>query len=160
MTPEEMREKAIELFKQRFHCSQAVLAAGQEKLGIINEDVVKAMGSFGGGIASSGRVCGALVGGVALISSLYSRGNLEGKEDPRMWFLSRKLAKTFDELCEPYGSTNCCDIAQVDWHDKDQVREFYKNPESRRKHCIKLVGETACALGKILEEDEQKSRGE
>ncbi len=159
MTAEEMRDKAIDLFKQRFHCSQAVMAVGQEKIGSINEDVVKAMGSFGGGIASSGRICGALLGGVALISSMYSRGNLESKEDPRMWFLTRKLAKQFEELCKPFASINCCDIAQVDWHDKDRVKEFYKNPESRRQHCIKLVGETAYTLGKILEEDEQKSKG-
>ncbi len=158
MTPEEMREKAIQLFKERFHCSQAVLAAGQEKIGTVNEEVVKAMGSFGGGLASSGRVCGALVGGVALISSMYSRGNLQGKEDPRMWYLSRALVKKFEELCAPFASINCCDIAQVDWHNRDQVREFYKNPESTRQNCIKLVGDTAYALGKILEEDEQQSK--
>ncbi len=160
MTAAEMRDKAIELFRQRFHCSQAVLAVGQEKIGSVNEDIVKAMGSFGGGIAGSGWICGALVGGVALISSMYSRRNLGSKEDPRMWFLSRKLTKQFEELCKPFASVNCRDISQVDWHDRDRVKEFYKNPESRRQHCIKLVGDTAYALGKILEEDEQKSKGE
>jgi C_GCAxxG_C_C family probable redox protein len=60
-----------------------VLAVGQEKMNLINEAIIKSMGAFGGGIASTGRVCGALIGGVALISSIYSRGNLEEKEDPR-----------------------------------------------------------------------------
>ena len=153
MSPEEMRQKAMDLFTKRFHCSQAVLAVGQEKMNIVNEDVVKSVGSFGGGIASSGRVCGALLGGIALISSLYSRGNLEGKEDPRMWHLSRELAKKFEELTEPFGSVNCCDIARVNWFDHNAVREFYKNPESNRKDCIKLVGDTAFALGQILEKE-------
>ena len=156
MSPEQMKQKAIDLFMKRFHCSQAVLAAGQEKMNIVNEDVVKSMGSFGGGVASSGRVCGALLGGVALISSLYSRGSLEGKEDPRMWHLSRELVKKFDELTAPFGSVNCCDIAQVDWHDPNAARDFYKNPESCRKHCIKLVGDTAFALGEILEKEAGK----
>jgi C_GCAxxG_C_C family probable redox protein len=151
-----MRQRAIELFKKRFHCSQAVLAAGQEKMNRVNAAVIKSMGSYGGGIASSGRVCGALLGGVALISSLYSRGTLEEKEDPRMWFLSRKLAKRVEELTQPYGSMNCKDIAQVDWYDHKAVKEFYTNPESRRAHCIRLVGDVAYALGEILDEEMAK----
>lgn len=146
----------MDLFNKKFHCSQAVLAVGQEKAGIVNEAVVKAMGSYGGGVASSGRVCGAVLGGVALISSLYSRGTLNEKEDPRMWLLSRKLVKRFEQATEPYGSVNCRDLAQVDWMDGKAVKEFYANPESRRKICVQLVGEVAYALGVILEEDAAK----
>ncbi|NLJ28813.1 MAG: C_GCAxxG_C_C family protein [Deltaproteobacteria bacterium] len=156
MSPEEMRQKAMDLFKKRFHCSQAVIAVGQEKMNSVNEDQIKCMGSFGGGIASSGRVCGALLGGVALISSLYSRGNLNEKEDPRMWFLSRKLTRKFEEITQPFGGVNCSDIARVDWHDRNAVKEFYSNSESRRKHCIQLVGDVAYALGEILEEESSK----
>ncbi|MBW2100367.1 MAG: C_GCAxxG_C_C family protein, partial [Deltaproteobacteria bacterium] len=46
---------------------------GQEKANRVDPGVVKALGAFGGGIAATGRVCGILVGGVALISSIYSR---------------------------------------------------------------------------------------
>lgn len=130
-----------------------ILAVGQERLGMVNEAVIKAMGAFGGGIASTGRVCGALIGGVALISSIYSRGNLEQKEDPRMWRLSYKLSKIFENLAEPYGSINCRDIARVDWRDRQATRDFYKNPESRRKLCVQLVGDVAYALGELLDKE-------
>jgi C_GCAxxG_C_C family probable redox protein len=151
MSPEEVRQKAMDLFMKRFHCSQAVLAAGQEKMDMVDEAVIKCMGSFGGGVASSGRVCGALMGGVALISSLYSRGNLSEKEDARMWHLSRELVKKFEELAAPFGGVNCCDIAKVDWLDHSAVMDFYKNPESRRKYCVQLVGDTAFVLAEILD---------
>lgn len=128
---------------------------GQEKLNRVNEEIIKALGSFGGGIASTGRVCGALIGGVALISSLYSRGNLGEKEDPRMWRLSYKLSKKFEELTKPYGGVNCQDIARLNWKDPNATKEFYNNPESRRKLCVQLVGDTAFALGEILEQDAQ-----
>lgn len=111
------------------------------------------MGAFGGGIASTGRVCGALIGGVALISSIYSRGNLEEKEDPRMWRLSYKFAKKFEEITQPYGGVNCQDIARINWSDKEATREFYTNPESRRKLCLQLVGDVAYTLGEILDQD-------
>ncbi len=126
---------------------------GQEKLNRVNEDVIKAMGAFGGGLASSGRVCGVLSGGVAFISSLYSRGNLEDKEDPRMWKLSFKLVKKFEQLAEPFGGVNCCEIAQMNWKDAAAVKDFYSNPDSRRQHCVKLVGDFAYALGELMEQE-------
>ena len=73
---------------------------------MIDEEVVKAVGAFGGGIASSGNVCGTLLGGITLISSMYSRGNLEEKENPRIWGLSHKFMKKFNELTEKFGGCN------------------------------------------------------
>ena len=130
-----------------------VLAVGQEKIGEINEEVVKSAGAFGGGIAASGGPCGIMLGAVALFSSMYSRGNIEGKEDPRMWVLSNKFMDKFSALCKAYGGTNCNDIAKVNWHNKDEAKDYYRNPESRRKECIKLIGKAAAVLGEILEKD-------
>jgi C_GCAxxG_C_C family probable redox protein len=157
MSPEEMRVKAVDLFMKRFHCSQVVLAVGQEKLNMVNEEVVKALGLFGGGMAGTGRTCGALTGGLALISSVYSRGSLEGKEDPRMWSIGWKFIKKFEELSKEHDGTDCSDIAKMNWQDRDQVKDFYSNPESRRKICIKLVGDVAYALGELIEQEIQKT---
>ena len=60
MTPAEMRDQAVELFKKRMHCSQAVLAVGLAKMGLDEPELVRAMGALGGGIASTGRACGCL----------------------------------------------------------------------------------------------------
>ena len=130
---------------------------GQEKTGSVNEAVVKAVGAFGGGIASSGRICGILLGGVAFISSMYGKGNSEEKDDPKMWRLSHKLTKIFEEMTQPYGSMNCRDIAKVNWKDREAVREFYANPDGRRKECITLVGDLAYALGEMMEKSEEKT---
>lgn len=134
------------------------MAVGQEKAGTSNEAVIKAMGALGGGVAGSGRVCGALLGGVAFISSLYSRGNLQGKEDPRMWRLGRQLTEKFEELTRTYGGVNCSDIARVDWSDKEQSREFYNNPDSRWRCCLQVVEETAFALGEILDAGDAREK--
>ena len=116
---------------------------GLEKINQTDENVIKAMGAFGGGIASSGSICGTLLGAVAAISSLHSRGNLEDKENPRVWGVSSKLLKEFDQLTEVYGGSNCRDIARIDWSNRDQVQEYYSNPDSRRQHCIRIVGDFA-----------------
>ena len=153
MRPDEMREKAIELFTQRLHCSQVLAMVGLEKLGIEDPSVIKALGAFGGGIGGTGNICGALVGAASVIGSLYSRSSLEEKENPRMWAATKAVMKNFEELAAPHGGINCCQIARVNWMDRDQVKDFYGNSESRRQHCIKVVGDTAKALGELLEQE-------
>jgi C_GCAxxG_C_C family probable redox protein len=127
---------------------------------MVDESAVKAVGAFGGGIASSGSVCGIILGGVAMVSSMYSRGNLDEKENPRIWALSSKFLKKFEELTESYGSMDCRDIAGVDWKNRDEVKEYYSNPDSKRRICIKLVGDAAFILGELLEREEARNKEE
>lgn len=156
MQPEEMREKAIDLFQQRLHCSQVLAMVGLEKMGIVDPSVIRAMGAFGGGIGGTGNICGVLVGATSVIGMLYSRSSLEEKENPRMWAATKAVMKNFEELTAPHGGINCCQIARVDWMDRDQVKDFYTNPDSRRQHCINLVGDVAQALGELLEREAEK----
>jgi len=133
---------------------------GLEKLGKKDEGAVRALGGFGGGIASSGKVCGILIGGVAAISSLYSRGNLEEKENPRLWAASYKYLKRFEALTQEHGGVDCADIARVNWRDREEVQNFYKGAQSRRIICADLVAQAAQALGEILEQEAEKQNAE
>ena len=102
---------------------------GQEKLGIQNSDLIKAVAALGGGIASSGKVCGILTGGVAFLSSLYGKESPEAKDHPRMWRLTYKLNKKFEEMTKEFGGVDCRDIARVDWKDREAVKNFYSDPD-------------------------------
>ncbi|MBU0960782.1 MAG: C-GCAxxG-C-C family protein [Proteobacteria bacterium] len=126
---------------------------GLEKVARTDEEVIKAIGAFGGGIAGSGSVCGTLLGAVAVVSTLYSRGNLEDRENPRVWGLSHNLVSKFEKLTECHGGSNCRDIARLDWHDRDAVKDYYSDPNSRRKYCIELVGDFTLFLGELLENE-------
>ncbi len=126
---------------------------------IRNDSLVKAMGGLGGGIVGDSRgICGALVGGVALISSLYGRGNPEEKEQPGLWPLRQKLSEKFEDITREYGGIFCSNIARVNFADRDQVKAFRENPDSRRQYCAKVVEETAVALGEILSQAETKNQ--
>jgi len=151
MTPQEMRKKAIVLMAvQKFHCSQAIAMVGQEKLGKNNDDVIRAMGAFGGGLGGNGEVCGALAGGLAVLGLCYSRAHQEEKENPRMWKDAEELVRRFrDEIVQLNGSILCRDISQIDWKDREQVKAFYKG--DKVKDCMRIVGETAMLLGELLE---------
>jgi C_GCAxxG_C_C family probable redox protein len=153
MTPKEMREKAIEMMAgERFHCSQAIAAVGQEKLGKGNDDVIRAMGAFGGGLGGNGEVCGALAGGLAVLGLRYSRAQSDEKENPKMWADAQEIVRRFrDEIVNQAGTINCRDIAGVDWKDRGETRAFYQG--DKVKKCIRIVGETAMLVGEVLERD-------
>lgn len=129
----------------------------QEKLGQVDPAVVKAVGAFGGGLAGTGDVCGVMLAGVAVISSMYSRSGLDEKENPRMWSLSHTFIKKFKELTEEHGGTHCSNIARVNWQDRGEVKEFYTSPDSRRKECIQLVGDAVFYLGELLEAEAERA---
>ncbi|MBD3646657.1 MAG: C_GCAxxG_C_C family protein [Pseudomonadales bacterium] len=126
---------------------------GQERLNRDNPELIKAVGIYGGGISATGDLCGAVLGGMALFSSLYSRSGLDEKESPELFRLGRMLDAAFEEITREYGGKDCADIARVDWTDPDQVQAFYRSPDSRRVHCRKVVGETARALGELIDRE-------
>ena len=126
---------------------------GLEKLKVHDENAIKTVGAYGGGIAGSGSVCGTLLGAIAVISYLYSRGSLQEKENPRIWAAGKRLMREFDKLTEPFGGNNCRDIARVDWTDRESVKKYYGDPDGARGDCVRLVGDFARILGRLLEKE-------
>ncbi len=124
----------------------------------VDPAVIKAVGAFAGGIAATGSVCGSMLAGVTVISSLYSRSNLNDNEDPRMWSVSKEFVDKFKNLTEKYGGSDCYNIAQVNWQNDEEVKNYYTNPKSRRKDCVQLVGNAALFLGQLLEKKMEPER--
>lgn len=65
-------EKAQKLFEEKFHCSQAVLAAFAEEFGISEEKALKLGGCFGGGMCK-GEVCGACAGALMVLGLKFGQ---------------------------------------------------------------------------------------
>ena len=151
MNPEEMSDKAQKLFVEGFHCSQAVFTVGAELVEIEAPQVVSALAPFGGGLASTGGICGSLPGALAALGLVMGKKEPRARDHKMIWRLSYSMVRAFDEITSGYGGPDCSDIARVDWKDRDQVIAFRKDPASRRKECLKVIGETAAALGRILQ---------
>ena len=75
------RDKAIEYFSQKMHCSQAVLAAFSEECGITEEQAFKLGSCFGSGMRK-GEVCGACTGALMALGLLYGQSHI-GDQDER-----------------------------------------------------------------------------
>ena len=66
------KEKAVNYFSQKLHCSQAVLAAFVDECGITEEEAIKLGSCFGGGMRK-GEVCGAVTGALMVLGLLYGQ---------------------------------------------------------------------------------------
>jgi C_GCAxxG_C_C family probable redox protein len=120
----------------------------QEKLGKKNDDLIKALDPFGGGLGGHGEVCGAVIGGLAAIGLLFGRSKVGEEADMKMWKYSREFLKRFGKEIAG-GSILCRDIVQVNWLDPAQVKEYGQGEKFLK--CKTLVGKTAGLIGELIE---------
>ncbi len=109
-------ELANHYFEQRFHCSQAVLAAFAEELGLSEEQALKLGACFGGGMCT-GEVCGACTGALMALGLKYGQSDvadLESKQKTNeitVEFLEKFKKETGSYICKELLG---CDIATAD----------------------------------------------
>lgn len=100
-------EKSLELFAQKFHCSQAVLAAFAEELGLNEKQALKLGACFGGGMCN-GEVCGACTGALMALGLKFGQceiGDVDSKtktNDITVKFLEAFKKKTVLICAENY----------------------------------------------------------
>ena len=99
------------LLSQKFHCSQILMQAGMDALRLDEPNLIKAMTGLAGGLGGCGRNCGALTGGVCMLSLFAGRGTPDEEANPDLEVMISELLAWFEET---YGSADCRDIIQGD----------------------------------------------
>jgi C_GCAxxG_C_C family probable redox protein len=113
-----------------------------------NDGLIKAMDAFGGGLGASGEVCGAVIGGLAVIGLLYGRSGEGRQADIRMWKDCRVFMKRFkNEVAD--GNILCRDLIGVDWTDIDQAGRYRQSDQF--EYCLRLTGKTAKLAGEMID---------
>ncbi len=163
MDKEQALEKAYSLgyeFEQKYGvCSQCVLAALQETVGGIDDEVFKAAHALAGGSAITGKgTCGALSGGMMAISTRFGRDRAILKTVPSRAPL--ELAKVlYDRFVNEFGSPICAGVQETkfgrsfDLWDTDDYRAF-EDAGGHQDKCPDVVGKTAMWTAEILLEAE------
>lgn len=151
-------------YEQKYGCcSQCVLAAIQDVLGIGSDEVVKVSHSLAGGGAISTRgTCGALNGGMMAISAVHGRDRLNfGKG---VYMDAFKPAKRlFDRFVAEFGSPICADVQtklfgrSYDLWDPNEYAAF-EAAGAHRDKCPSVVGRTARWTAEILLDEQAHQR--
>ena len=139
---EDRIQKAVELFKSGYNCSQSVVAAFADMYGFTQEQALRMGASFGGGIGRMRETCGAACG-MFLVAGLETGAteatDREGKA--ANYAVVQELAAEFKKR---NGSLICGELLGL--KKKDPVSTI---PEERtaqyysKRPCAKMVEEAA-----------------
>lgn len=131
----ELRDRILDLLGEGYHCSQIMMILSLDMREREEPFTIRALGALGGGMYAR-RTCGTLTGGVAMLSSYFTRE--EGEPEPEGY---KELAKELVEWFESdNGSIDCRDIVEFDW-------------EEIMKTCPALLERTFLKCLEILEEN-------
>lgn len=150
---EEKAKKAKEYFMQGYNCSQAVLAAWCEELGMDIETALKVSSCFGGGMGRMREVCGAFSGALMVLGLKY--GNTVGKNAKAKgdnYAMVQKYAARFKEE-NGFDSIICRELLGLDGASKpvpaQRNGEYYK-----KRPCPELVAMASGLLGEFMEDNQ------
>lgn len=140
-------EKAKRLYEQGFLCSQAVLAAFAEELGLSEPQALKLGICFGGGMCK-GEVCGACTGALMVLGLKYGQciPGAEGRAKS-----NEVTVRFLEEFRSENGSYMCrellgCDLSTQEG--RDHAREHHLFGE----FCPKMVFSAAKIAEQLLSE--------
>ncbi len=139
--------KAEELFKSGYNCSQSVIGAFCDDLGLDFDTTMKLSEGFGGGIGRMRLTCGAVSGMVMVAGMMLSRGAKDGDTRADVYGKVQELAKIFTEQ---NGTIVCAELLGL-----NKSGETNPKPEARtaeyyqKRPCVELVKDCV----RIIEEE-------
>ena len=141
---------AYQYHKEGWNCAQAVAASCADLAGRTPEEVLAGLGGFGGGIGGSHEeVCGAVSGGVLILSLCFPHaqgGDQEAKR--KVYRLAKEYRRRFSEV---FGLTRCGELLRV----RPGVTE--KNPAAQRlgvtAHCDNMIVTAVELLEALVQEE-------
>lgn len=143
---------AEELFLEGYNCSQSVVAAFSDELGLDRETALKLASSFGGGMGRLREVCGA-VSGMFLIAGLkdgYSNPK-DSSAKAEHYQLIQKLAQEFKE---ENGSIICRELLGLPNGSDSPIPEARTPGYYQKRPCVELVKSAAKILQEYWEENQ------
>lgn len=148
-------EKAVELFKEGYNCSQSVVAAFADMYGFTNEQALKMSASFGGGIGRMRQTCGAACGLFMLVG--LETGCTEGKDREGKENNYKVVQALAEEFRKRNGSLICAELlglsktAPTPATPEARTAEYYK-----KRPCVKMVEEAARIWCEYLSTNSEK----
>lgn len=111
---------AEQIFREGFSCSQSVLAAFSESIHLDREAALRIAQPFGGGIAQTGQMCGAVYGALMVIGMKY--GRIRADDDAAKFKTYEKVKEFLSRFESDKGSTLCRILLGYDLNDPEQLK--------------------------------------
>lgn len=141
-------EDAVLVFNKGYNCSQAVLSAFCEELGLDKELAFKISCGFGGGM-QQGEVCGAVTGAIMTIGLKYGQSAADDKDSKkRAYMIVKEFSTSFKNI---NNSIICKELLGCDLS-LEGVGKYASESGLFDKICPKLIKDSVEILEDILEQ--------
>ncbi len=145
----ERSEKAVELFKSGYNCSQAVFAAYADLFGFDEDTALKVSAGLGGGVGRSREVCGTVSAAAMLIGMKYGATDGDDTEGKKLCYY--KVQEFIAGFKKVNPSIVCRELLGLSKGENSQPKPDERNEHYYKKRpCVQLVEDSALALEKIL----------
>ena len=143
-------EKAKQLFKEGYNCSQAVLGAFCDECGMDFETAMKLSSSFGGGMGRLREVCGAVSGMFMVAGLIYGYDDPKGQEEKTQHY--ERIQKLAEEFQKENGSIVCRDLLGLTEKKSEPVPEKRTEQYYKKRPCAEMVEMAADIMEQYIKE--------
>lgn len=145
-------DRAVELFKEGFNCSQSVFAAFCDEFGMDEQTALRVSAGLGGGVGRMREVCGAVSAGAMAAGMKY--GATDGSDKQSKAETYKKVQEIAAEFKKTNPSIVCRELLGLSKADPISSNPNERNDNYYKKRpCIKIVEDAAAATEKILFSD-------
>lgn len=141
-------EKAEQLFKKGYNCSQSVLLAFSDLTGLEEKTAAMLSSSFGGGLGRMREVCGAVSGASMVL------GLLRGYSDPEDYSAKKAHYELIQEFANRFkaqnGSIICRELLSGTSSEEGNIPEKRTEEYYKKRPCPALVRQAADILDEML----------
>ena len=145
----ERRQKAEDLFYSGYTCSQSVVLAYEDILGIDKNTLAAVSAPFGGGMGRLREVCGAVSGAFMVLGALYG-ADITGDHAKKAALYAHVQALAAEVRAEN-GSIICRELVGAAGKDTAPTPDKRTADYSKKRPCPKLIASVAAALATYLE---------
>ena len=138
LTSSQYAQKAMNLFKEGFNCSQSVFLAYEDLYSIDQCTALKLSSSFGGGMGRLREVCGSVSGMFLTAGILYGYDSPADRTAKTEHYRRiQELAQSFEKL---NGSIVCRELLGLDQKKESYVPEERTKDYYKKRPCVQIVG--------------------
>lgn len=140
-------EMAVKCFRDEYNCTQAVLSAYADEMGLDRDIAFKIACGFGAGMGRMQEVCGAVTGAFMVIGLKHGKA---GKDEDHLKEITYGLVKQFSEhFKKTNGSINCKELLGCDLNSA-AGRAKFKADNLVQKVCERCVKDSVDILEQLL----------
>lgn len=141
-------DRAVELFRQGYNCSQAVFAAFCDEFGMDEKTALKASAGLGGGVGRLREVCGTITGAAMVAGMIYGAADAQDRESKaKTYAVVQQIAREFQKN---NPSIICRELLGLPDTETSPVPESRTGEYYKKRPCVQLVEDSAKAVDKII----------